>query len=96
MKILSHLLLIVTLMLAVFVTGCGKKADQANKIDPGPPTTKQGFGALSGTCSVCGKKSENLLAVTAMNGGYTATVCGQACGDKFRAVPAQYGTRKTN
>jgi YHS domain-containing protein len=56
-----------------------------------PPPPPKGFGAAKGTCAVCKKTSSDLL--TTKSGEYTATVCGQACGDTFRAAPAQYGKK---
>jgi len=92
MKTICTCLLILALVLVLGVTGCGKKAKVT--IEPGPPMATQGFGAIAGTCAVCGVKSTNLLSVTSSDGVYTAQVCGKDCGDKFRANPAQYGKTK--
>jgi YHS domain-containing protein len=56
-----------------------------------PPPPTKGFGATKGTCSVCGKKADDLLAVKVDT--YNATVCSMDCGGKFRAAPAQYSKK---
>ena len=87
MKFFS-LLMVCALVFALTLSGCGKKVG----VKPAPaqvPITTAGFGSVSGTCSVCKKKSDNLLAMTI--GDLTATVCSSDCGGKFRTNPNYYG-----
>ncbi len=84
-----NLFIIFIMILTLIFTGCGKKSTVTTKPKPADvPMSTVGFGTLSGTCSVCKAKSDHLLAVK--QGEYKATVCSQACGDKFRADPTYY------
>lgn len=88
MKILSYLFLVVALLLAVCVTGCGKKANQQATTPTISETMK------SGTCVVCNKQSDRLLPLTSKDKAYTAMVCSPDCANKFLSNPAQYGKKK--
>jgi YHS domain-containing protein len=93
MKFLN-LFMIITLIVSLALTGCGKKPTVAAKPKiPAQPTTYTGFGSIAGVCSVCKTKSNYLLAVR--SGEYNALVCSQGCGERFRAYPTYYGDHYT-
>ncbi len=88
------LIIIYSLILSLILVGCGKKntiAPKSTFVDK--PTSKVGFGTISGICSVCKTKSNYMLAVKC--GDYNATVCSPACGSRFRAYPTYYGDHYT-
>jgi hypothetical protein len=69
---------------------CGKACGDKFRADPTGTGAPQAFGSAAGKCSVCGRTSTGLLQLSTE--GRKAGVCGQKCGDTFRAAPANYGT----
>lgn len=97
MRYLLVLLMLMSCLGMLLIMGCKNK----QAAEPQTTTTatsnatqaKTGFGSISGTCSVCGKKSDSLLRINL--GSLTALICSPACGEKFRATPMKYGTQNS-